>query len=47
MAMNEEPWFPSVIWNADVQGIDNQALKEYAIKHAQVDKGRVISNYGG
>ena len=47
MAMNAEPWFPSVIWNADVKGIDNQALKDYAINHAQIDKGRVISNYGG
>lgn len=47
MPMNAEPWFPSVIWNADVKGIDNEALKAYANNHAQVDKGRVISNYGG
>jgi len=47
MPMNAEPWFPSVIWNADVQGIDNQALKVFASNHAQIDKGRVISNYGG
>ena len=47
MAMNAEPWFPSVIWNADVEGIDNQALTTFAINHKQIDKGRVISNYGG
>lgn len=47
MPMNAEPWFPSVIWNADVQGIDNAALKQYAYNLKQIDKGRVISNYGG
>lgn len=47
MPMNAEPWFPSVIWNADVQGIDNTALATYANNRKQIDKGRVISNYGG
>lgn len=47
MPMNPEPWFPSVIWNADVQGIDNKGLKEYAYVRMKLDKGRSISNYGG
>lgn len=47
MAMNAEPWFPSVVWNADVQGIDNDALKQYAYERKAIDKGRIISNYGG
>jgi len=47
MPMNAEPWFPSVIWNADVQGIDNEALKLYAYERQKFDKGRTISNYGG
>lgn len=47
MAMNAEPWFPSVIWNADVQGIDNEKLKNYAYERKTIDAGRVISNYGG
>jgi uncharacterized protein (TIGR02466 family) len=47
MALNAEPWFPSVIWNADVQGIDNTSLKEYAYERMKLDKGRSISNYGG
>lgn len=45
--MNAEPWFPSVIWNADVKGIDNEELKTYANNLKQIDRGRVISNYGG
>jgi uncharacterized protein (TIGR02466 family) len=47
MPMNAEPWFPSVIWNADVKGIDNEELKTYANNLKQIDRGRVISNYGG
>lgn len=47
MPMNAEPWFPSVIWNADVQGIDNEELKRYAYERQNTDTGRVISNYGG
>jgi uncharacterized protein (TIGR02466 family) len=47
MPMNAEPWFPSVIWNADVKGIDNDALKLYAYERQKFDKGRVISNFGG
>jgi uncharacterized protein (TIGR02466 family) len=47
MAMNAEPWFPSVIWNADVQGIDNTLLKQYAYQRQANDSGRIISNYGG
>jgi uncharacterized protein (TIGR02466 family) len=47
MAMNAEPWFPSVIWNADVQGINNQIIKDYAYQKKELDAGRSISNYGG
>ena len=47
MALNPEPWFPSVIWNADLQGIDNASLREFAYQKQQTDLGRTISNRGG
>lgn len=47
MPMNAEPWFPSVIWNADVQGIDNSKLQEFAYEKQKKDPGRNISNYVG
>lgn len=47
MAMNAEPWFPSVIWNANTQGLDNSVLKSYAYERKKTDVGRSISNYGG
>lgn len=47
MSLNAEPWFASVIWNADLQGIDNTKLKEFAYEKQKTDPGRTISNYSG
>ena len=47
MAMHTELWFPSVIWSSVVNEIDNQELRKYAYDRRKVDKGRVISNFGG
>ena len=45
--MHTELWFPSVIWSAMIHTVNNTAIKQYAYDLQAVDKGRVISNYGG
>jgi len=47
MAMHTELWFPSVVWSAILNNIDNSSLKNFAYDRKRNDVGRVISNYGG
>ena len=47
MAMHNELWFPSVIWSAIINNVDNIALKKYAYERQKEDEGRKISNAGG
>ena len=45
MAMHNELWFPSVIWSAVINNVDNGALKKFAYDKIKEDpQGRQISN---
>lgn len=45
--MHTELWFPSVVWSAILNNIDNNSLKDFAYHRKKNDVGRTISNYGG
>jgi len=48
MAMHNELWFPSVIWSAMINNVDNIALKKFAYDKMKEDpEGRKISNVDG
>lgn len=47
MTMHTELWFPSVIWSAILNNIDNTALKHFAYERKKNDIGRVVSNFAG
>ena len=48
MAMHNELWFPSVIWSAVINNVDNSALKKFAYAKIKEDpNGRKISNNKG
>ena len=48
MAMHNELWFPSVIWSAVINNVDNGALKKFAYDKIKEDpQGRQISNNKG
>jgi len=48
MAMHNELWFPSVIWSAVINNVDNSALKKFAYNKIKEDpQGRQISNNKG
>ena len=48
MAMHNELWFPSVIWSAVINNVDNGALKKFAYDKMKEDpQGRQISNNKG
>lgn len=47
MAMHNELWFPNVIWSSIIHVVNNDDLKKWAYDLKAVDKGRVLSNYGG
>ena len=43
----EQLWFPTPIWECNVEGIDNTSIKEYCLEVKQNKKGVTISNRGG
>ena len=46
--MHNELWFPSVIWSAVINNVDNSALKKFAYAKIKEDpNGRKISNNKG
>ena len=46
--MHNELWFPSVIWSAVINNVDNSALKKFAYDKMKEDpEGRTISNNKG
>lgn len=47
MAMHTELWFPSVVWSAIINMIDNAQLKHWAYDRKKNDVGRTVSNYNG
>lgn len=47
MAMHTELWFPSVIWSSITHVVDNVEMKKWIYDKKSLDKGTVISNFGG
>ena len=43
----EQLWFPTPVWECNVEGIDNTSIKEYCLEVKQNKKGVTISNRGG
>ena len=44
---NEHMLFPTPLWQVQIKGVDNEALKEYAYNLRDNTEGVVISNRGG
>jgi len=44
---NEHSLFPTPLWQVQIKGVDNEALKEYAYNLRDNTEGVVISNRGG
>ena len=44
---NEHSLFPTPLWQVQIKGVDNEALKEYAYNLRDNTEGVIISNRGG
>jgi len=44
---NEHSLFPTPLWQVQIKGVDNEALKEYAYNLKDNTEGVIISNRGG
>ena len=44
---NEHMLFPTPLWQVQIKGVDNEALKEYAYNLKDNTEGVIISNRGG
>ena len=47
MTMHAELWFPSVVWSAIINVVNNDQMKTFAYDLKSKDPGVNISNYGG